>query len=88
MIELADIFGYAGTVTAVGFMIPQVFRTYKTKSVEDISWGMLSVFLLNCFFWTTYGILENSMPVILANSIAGAVVLIQITLKILYRNNP
>lgn len=47
MIETAEIFGYAGTVTGVSFMIPQVYRTYKTKSVEDISWGMLVLFFLN-----------------------------------------
>ncbi|TSC86455.1 MAG: hypothetical protein G01um10148_441 [Parcubacteria group bacterium Gr01-1014_8] len=38
MFEVADLFGYAGTLTGISFMIPQVYHTYKTKSVEDISW--------------------------------------------------
>ena len=86
--EIADVFGYAGMVAGISFMVPQVYRTYKTKSVEDISWGMLCVFLLNCIFWTIYGILKEALPVILTNSIAGAVALTQLTLKIQYRNNP
>ena len=86
--EIADLFGYAGTVTGVSFMIPQVYRTYKTKSVEDISWGMLVLFFLNCVFWLVYAILSNAIPVGLTNGLALIVTIIQITLKILYRNNP
>ena len=88
MIEFADWFGYAGTATGVSFMIPQVYRTYKTKSVEDISWGMLAIFFLNCVFWLTYGILKGALPVALTNGSALIVTIVQITLKILYRNNP
>ncbi len=88
MFEVADIFGYAGTVTGISFMIPQVYRTYKTKSVEDISWGMLGIFLFNCIFWSVYGVLENALPVILTNASALLITLFQITLKVLYRNNP
>lgn len=88
MLELADVFGYAGTVTGVSFMIPQVYRTFKTKSVEDLSWGMLIVFFLNCVFWLTYGFLERAVPVAITNGAALVIVLVQISLKIRYRNNP
>jgi MtN3 and saliva related transmembrane protein len=86
--ELVDILGYAGTVTAFSFMVPQVYLTYKTKSVEDISWGMLFILLTNCILWWGYGFLLPSFPVVLANSIAFVVVVTQIVLKIRYRNNP
>lgn len=86
--DVGTLFGYAGTLTGVTFMIPQVYRTYITKSVEDLSWGMLVLFFLNCVFWLTYGILESAFPVALTNAIALAVTIIQITLKVLYRNNP
>ncbi len=88
MVELADIFGYAGTITGISFMIPQVYRTYTTKSVEDISWGMLGIFFLNCVFWLTYGVLSSALPVALTNGAALGVVVVQIILKILYRDNP
>ncbi len=88
MIEIADVFGYAGMVTGVSFMLPQVYMTYKTKSVEDISWGMLVVFFLNCIFWLIYGHLSGAFPVVITNGIALLVTTLQISLKILYRNNP
>ena len=88
MIETADIFGYAGTVTGVSFLIPQVYKTYRTKSVEDLSWGMLGIFFLNCVLWSTYGILNAAMPIILTNAAALAVNLALIVLKVRYRNNP
>jgi len=88
MIETADMFGYAGMVTGVSFLIPQVYKTYQTKSVEDLSWGMLGIFFLNCVFWSVYGILIAALPVILTNAAALAVNLILIVLKVRYRNNP
>ena len=88
VMELADFFGYAGVVTGVSFLIPQVYRTYTTKSVEDLSWGMLAMFFLNCVFWGTYGFLLSATPVVLTNVAALLVNITLITLKILYRNNP
>ena len=88
MIDIANLFGYAGTITGVSFLIPQVYKTYQTKSVEDLSWGMLGIFFLNCMFWTTYGLLTNALPIILTNVIALVVNITLITLKVLYRNNP
>lgn len=88
MLDLVDVFGYAGIFTGISFMIPQVYRTYKTKSVEDLSWGMLVLFFLNCVFWLSYGLLLPSLPVATVNGIALIVTTVQIVLKILYRNNP
>lgn len=86
--ELAELFGYAGIVTGVSFLIPQVYRTYITKSVEDLSWGMLVLFFLNCIFWGAYGFLIDAMPVILVNSIALVVNITLIVLKMRYAGNP
>ena len=86
--ELADLFGYAGIFTGVAFMVPQVWKTWRTKSVEDLSWGMLILFFLNCIFWLMYGVLTGALPVAVVNGIAFVVVVIQIVLKIRYRNNP
>lgn len=86
--ELVDIFGYLGTFTGISFMLPQVYRTYKTKSVEDLSWGMLIMFFFNCIFWLMYGILLPATAVAVVNGVAFLVTSTQISLKVLYRNNP
>ena len=81
-------FGYAGMVTGVSFTLPQVYKTYRTKSVEDISWGMLVLLVLNCVFWFSYGYLQDSLPLLLTNGLSLFVVSVLIVLKIRYRNNP
>jgi len=86
--EIADMFGYAGMVTGVSFTLPQVYKTYRTKSVEDISWGMLVLLVLNCVFWFSYGYLQDSLPLLLTNGLSLFVVSVLIVLKIRYRNNP
>ena len=85
--DIAEIFGYAGMIAGVSVFIPQVYKTYRTKSVEDISWGMLALVVLNCFFWFSYGYLRDSLPLILTNGLSFLVVSVLIILKIRYRNN-
>lgn len=86
--DIAEIFGYAGMVVGTLVFVPQVFKTYQTKSVEDISWGMLVLLVLNCVSWFSYGYLRGSMPLILTNGLSLFVISVLITLKIRYRNNP
>ena len=86
--DIAEMFGYAGMIAGVSVFIPQVYKTYRTKSVEDISWGMLALVVLNCFFWFSYGYLQGSLPLILTNGMGFFVVSVLIILKIRYRNNP
>ncbi|OGG58013.1 hypothetical protein A2853_00775 [Candidatus Kaiserbacteria bacterium RIFCSPHIGHO2_01_FULL_55_17] len=86
--EWADFFGYAGIFTGVAFMVPQTWKMLRTKSVEDLSWGMLILFFLNCIFWLVYGSLTGAFPVALVNGIALVVSITQIVFKYLYRNNP
>ncbi|MBI2612628.1 hypothetical protein HYW59_02335 [Candidatus Kaiserbacteria bacterium] len=82
--ELADLFGYAGIFTGVAFMVPQVYKSWKTKSVGDLSWGMIALFFLNCIFWFTYGALLGSLQLMLANGIAFLVSITQIAFKVRY----
>jgi len=86
--DLASLFGYAGTITGTFFMVPQVLKSFKTRSVRDVSWGMLLFLALNCFFWFFHGLFLGSTPLMLANAATFAVVVLQITLKVRYRNNP
>lgn len=88
MPSLTALAGFAGTITGISFMLPQLYRTYTTKSVEDLSWGMLVLIFLNCFFWLSYGLLRADTPITTVNGIGLIVISIQIALKYYYRNNP
>ncbi len=74
--------GYiAGFCTTIAFL-PQVIRTYKTRSAKDISLGMYLVFCFGVIMWLFYGFSIHSRAIILANSativLAGAMLIMKI----------
>lgn len=81
------IVGYMATVTGTCVMLPQVYKTFKTKSVEDVSWGMLVIYFFNGIFWLTYGVLLGAAPLIITNLLALIICTTQITLQVKYAGN-
>lgn len=82
MIE--DIIGYFGGIFIMASFIPQVIKSYRTKSVKDLSIWMIVATLTGTVFWITYGVLIKSKPVMIMNIIFGFIVLFQLFLKIQY----
>ncbi|MDP3732040.1 MAG: SemiSWEET transporter [Candidatus Omnitrophota bacterium] len=58
----------AAICTTIAF-IPQVYKIYKTKHARDLSLPMYVLFSVGVLLWLVYGIIINSLPVILANGI-------------------
>lgn len=81
-INAFEIIGYvAAALSSVSFL-PQVVKTWRTKSARDLSWLMLVVFMLGLVLWEIYGIWIQSMPMILVNllllSSAGVILVCKI----------
>ncbi len=74
----------AGTLTTIAF-IPQLMKTWQTKSAKDVSFLMLITFNIGIFLWLVYGIYLQALPIILANGITLVFNLIILWLKIKYR---
>ena len=55
-----------GFLTTISFL-PQVIKTWRSKSAEDFSLLMLLCFCTGLVFWIVYGILTKSFPVLSAN---------------------
>lgn len=56
----------AGSLTTAAFL-PQVVKTWKSRSAKDLSLGMFSIFCLGVTMWLVYGFAVNDIPVIAAN---------------------
>ncbi len=69
----------AGILTTLSF-IPQVIKTWRSKSAADISTGMFILFSLGVTLWMIYGLYLHAMPIILAN---GITLLLAITVLIM-----
>ncbi|PAX60329.1 SemiSWEET transporter [Brunnivagina elsteri] len=74
----------AATLTTFSF-VPQMLKTWRSKSAKDVSFVMLISFNLGIFLWLIYGISLNALPIIFANSITLFFNLIILWLKIKYK---
>lgn len=58
----------AGTLTTLAFL-PQVIKTFKSRSAKDISLGMFILFSAGVALWLVYGIRLGAVPIIAANAV-------------------
>jgi MtN3 and saliva related transmembrane protein len=83
--EFTDILGLiAGTLTTIAF-VPQVLKTWTTKSAKDVSLVMMISFCVGVFLWLVYGLAIGAMPVIVSNAVTLVLALLIVVLKIKYR---
>lgn len=74
----------AGTLTTVAF-VPQVLKTWRTRSGNDISLGMFLLFSTGVLMWLLYGFAIDSLPVILANAVTLVLSLAILVMKLRFR---
>ena len=58
----------AAFCTTIAFL-PQVLKTWRTRSTKDISLAMFLVFTTGIFLWLVYGVVLHDVPLIAANGI-------------------
>ena len=58
--------GIAGVLTTSAF-VPQVLRTWRTRSAQDFSLGLLWLLVVGNGLWLAYGVLTGSAALIAAN---------------------
>ena len=74
----------AGTLTTFAF-VPQVVKTWRTKSAEDLSVGTMSMICTGVFLWLLYGLLIGDVPIIAANAVTLVLVVTTFVLILIYR---
>ena len=64
-----DAIGSVAAVLTTASFIPQAWHSFKTRDVSGISLSMYSAFTLGVALWLLYGVLLQSWPLMIANSI-------------------
>ena len=64
---ITQIVGYCAAVSLMSTLLPQLYHTFKTKKVEDISYFFILLNLLTSTLFLIYGILLYELPIIIAN---------------------
>jgi len=76
--------GLAGILTTVSFL-PQVYKTWKTKSTDSLSLPMLLMMTVGILLWAIYGVMLNSMSMIISNVITFVSASLLVYFKLRYR---
>ena len=58
----------ASALSSLTFM-PQVYKAWKTKSVEDLSLAMVFFIFFSTILWLIYGFGRGALPIIICNGI-------------------
>ena len=70
----------AGVLTTAAWL-PQIARTWRSRSADDLSWPYLLVFSAGVSLWLLYGVLSDDVPVLVANAVTIVLVGLLLGLK-------
>ena len=76
----------AGVLTTCG-MIPQLWKTWRSRDVSGLSVGMMSITLAGVGLWFFYGVLLGSRPMIVANGLTFIFYFVLLCMKFIYGRN-
>lgn len=84
--DAVTLLGLAAAALTTAAFLPQLLKTWRSKSAKDVSLSMLVTFSIGVFLWLIYGVCIQSLPVILANLITFVLSSINLILKIRYES--
>ena len=76
----------AGVLTTIAYL-PQLIKTWQTKSAHDLSWSMLIVLCAGIILWLVYGFYIQNIPIIAANIVTFLFTSMILVLKIKYKHD-
>jgi MtN3 and saliva related transmembrane protein len=84
---MVEFIGYLAGFLAMISFLPQIIKTLRSKSVNDISITMLLLTLATNLLYLVYGIALGLTPIVVMISIMTCIVLLQIGLTLRYRKD-
>jgi len=83
-----QLIGIAAAVLTTSSFLPQIVKAYQTKSMEDVSRYLMSMFATGTILWMVYGVYKSDLVIIGANAIASAFNIVLLCMKFAYRKKP
>ena len=82
MTSAITLLGLAAAFCTTLAFVPQVVKTWRTRSTTDISLGMFLVLVIGIALWLAYGVLLGDVPLIAANLVtlvlAGTILVLKL----------
>ncbi len=83
-IDYIEVIGLIAAFLTTAAFLPQVYKTWKTKDASSLSLPMFSMFFVGVVMWLIYGLLIESLAIILANVITVISSFLLVYFKIKY----
>lgn len=78
----SDMIGYVAAILTTLAFLPQLIKTWRSRSARDVSLGMFMMFTAGVALWLTYGLMIGAWPVIAANSVTLVFALAILVMKL------
>ena len=82
--NLTDLVGSTAAFLTTASFLPQAWLSFRTRDVSGVSLGMYSVFTVGVALWLAYGVLLDSWPMMIANTITLALAVMILGMKLAY----
>ncbi|NEU08328.1 hypothetical protein GZH53_08410 [Flavihumibacter sp. R14] len=76
----------AGILTASS-LLPQLFKTIKTKEAEDVAPFMFWMLVTGTALWTYYGVLRDDLPIMITNAFSLSLNILMLILRKHYKKD-
>jgi MtN3 and saliva related transmembrane protein len=80
-----DAVGHFGSFLSSVTFLPQVYKTWKSRSAGDLSLLMLFIVFTSTIVWLIYGVALTLWPVIICNCIICLLALLLIVFKLTFK---
>lgn len=67
--DIKLIIGILAAILTTSAFLPQVIKAHNSKHTKDLSLGMYVVMSIGLMLWIAYGVILQSLPIIIANSL-------------------
>ncbi len=84
---IIDLIGYAAGLLILVSILPQIVKSWRTKSTKDLSLLRYLIYMSGVALWLVYGIVLVNGPMILINSINFFLACTMLYLIIAYGKN-
>lgn len=81
---ITTLIGLLAATCTTGSFLPQVIRTWRTRSTRDVSALMFVLLVTGNALWLLYGALIGDLPLVVANLVTITLVAIILALKLRY----
>lgn len=82
--DIYDVCGYAAGVLFASGFVPQIYKSYKTKNMDDISYGWQFIFLIGVILGIIYSVHKDLPPIYLCSSVELVFMVTLIIMKYSY----